>query len=106
MAMAFLRLALVLITVGISLCLVVIYLMARTLLRPARMTDGKAIYLLKRLSPEDLGLPFEGMQWRIIDEQTGQPMKIASWWIPSATSDRCAVLIHGYGDAKVGGIAW
>ena len=43
------------------------------------------------------------------DEQSraGQPLKLAAWWIPHpAAMGKCVVLIHGYGDAKVGAIAW
>ena len=45
--------------VAAGLCAILVYMMARHLLTPPRMTDGKAMYLLRRLTPEDLGLPFE-----------------------------------------------
>jgi uncharacterized protein len=100
-------LALVLVIVGAVLCAVLIYAMARMLLRPPRMTDGKAMYFLKRLSPEDLGLAFDEVSFDVRDERDGGKLKIAGWWIPAAMpSDRFALLIHGYADAKVGGIAW
>jgi len=41
------------------------------------------------------------------DEQTGAQLKIAAWWIPAEhPAPRTVVIVHGYGDAKVGGIAW
>src|SRR5688500_6788905 len=80
--------------------------MALMLLRPPRMTDGKAIFRLRRLSPGDLGLPFEDVTFTVRDER-GRPLKLAAWWIENTGArGRCAVLIHGYADAKVGGIAW
>jgi pimeloyl-ACP methyl ester carboxylesterase len=92
-----------------------ILLLARTLLHPERMNDGKATWVLKRLSPGDLKLNFEDLQFRVRDEQTGKPLDIAAWWIPAGgaggagggvTSTRTILLIHGYADAKVGAIAW
>src|SRR5512138_2516666 len=51
-----LLLAAVLLVLGALLAAAVITLMAWSLLRPPRMTDGKAAWVLKRLSPGDLGL--------------------------------------------------
>jgi pimeloyl-ACP methyl ester carboxylesterase len=83
-----------------------VVLMAEGLLRPPRMTDGKAVWVLRRLSPGDLGLVFEEVSFDVRDKQ-GKSLRIAAWWIPAAeTSDRCVVMIHGYADAKVGVIAW
>ena len=45
--------ALVLITSGLLLATALVVLMARTLLRPSRMTDAKATWVLQRLSPGD-----------------------------------------------------
>lgn len=93
-----------------ALCLllvVALWLMARMLLRPPRMTDGKAMYLLKRLSPGDLGLKFENTRFTVVDRANNKPIQLAAWWIPHpAAAGKCVVLIHGYGDAKVGAIAW
>jgi pimeloyl-ACP methyl ester carboxylesterase len=109
----------VLIASGVLLCLTLVILMARTLLRPARMTDAKATWVLKRLSPGDLGLFFEEERFTVRDEQTGRALNLAGWWIPagssakqpggnrsSASADGTIVVIHGYADAKVGAIAW
>jgi pimeloyl-ACP methyl ester carboxylesterase len=99
--------ALVLIASGVLLLGVIILLMARRLLQPERMTDWKATWLLKRLSPGDLGLGFEDLKFQIKDEQTGHPLKIAGWWIPAQpASQRTMLLLHGWADAKVGAIAW
>jgi uncharacterized protein len=104
---ALLSLVLVLLAVGLLTAGAVILLMARLLLRPPRMTDGKALYLLRRLSPNDLGLEFEPVEFVVRDEQSRRPLRLAGWWIPQANpSSKCAVMVHGYGDAKVGAIAW
>jgi pimeloyl-ACP methyl ester carboxylesterase len=106
---SFLLLAIVLAVVGVLLAAGVVYLMARTLVRPPRMTDGKAAWVLKRLSPGDLGLAYEETAFDVRDEAAGggRPLRLSAWWIPCPRpSDRCAVLLHGYADAKVGAIAW
>ena len=82
-------------------------LMAWTILRPPRMSAGKAIYRLRRLSPGDLGLRFEEEVFTVHDSQSGKPLNMAAWWIPAAIpSESCVILLHGYADAKVGAIAW
>ena len=103
----FIILALVMLAVGIATCGIMILIMARMLLRPRRMTDPRAIILLHRLSPADLGMEFEDVTFNVIDESKNAPLRIAGWWIPTPNSrGRCAVILHGYSDAKVGGIAW
>ena len=100
-------LGLVMAGIGIAASGAVIVIMARMLLRPKRMSDSRALVLLHRLSPADLGLEFENVSYQVIDEQSGGKLKIAGWWIPSGNvGGRCAVILHGYSDAKVGGIAW
>jgi pimeloyl-ACP methyl ester carboxylesterase len=104
---SFLTLTLLLVLVGGLLCAGVVVLLARSLLRPPRMSDGKAMWVLKRLSPGDLGLAFEETSFDLRDAATGSPLRIAGWWIPHpAAAGRCVVLLHGYADAKVGSIAW
>jgi pimeloyl-ACP methyl ester carboxylesterase len=89
------------------LCAGVVFGMAAMLLKPPRMTDGKATYVLQRLSPGDLGLGFEEVSFEVRDGRSGTPLKIAGWWIPPRRrTGKCALLLHGYGDAKVGAIAW
>jgi pimeloyl-ACP methyl ester carboxylesterase len=96
-----------LISAGALVCVLAIGLMARAILCPPRMNDGKAMYLLNRLSPGDLGLVFENENFRVRDPRTGNAMNLTGWWIPHPqAAGRCAVLIHGYADAKVGAIAW
>jgi len=104
---AFVPLIIVLLAAGVLWVVVVVYLMARALLRPPRMTDGKALYVLHRLTPRDVGLRFEPMTFQVRDEIHGRSLKLAAWWIPAATrSDKTVVLVHGYADAKVGALAW
>jgi pimeloyl-ACP methyl ester carboxylesterase len=95
-----------LLAVGIALVTLVCRLMARVLLSPPRMTDGRAAWILKRLSPSDLGMGFEEVSFSVHEEKTRQKLKIAAWWIPTGLSARTVVIVHGYADAKVGGIAW
>src|SRR5215471_5916604 len=105
----FLTLELILLIALLALICIVTFIMTHMLLSPPRMTDGKAAYLLKRLSPGDFGLHFQPVVFTVRDEQTPQrqPLKIAAWWIPHpAAAGKCVILIHGYGDAKVGAIAW
>ncbi len=93
--------------VGLALCAAIVWLLADGLIRPPRMTDGKAAWVLKRLSPGDLQLPFEEIDFAIRDAGSGAPLRIAAWWIPYTDArGRCAVFIHGFADAKVGSIAW
>lgn len=111
MVQGLLLLAVVLVALGALIAAATIFLMAWSLLRPPRMTDAKAVWLLQRLSPGDLGMPYEETMFRVRDQRTGETLHIAAWWIPcpaagGAETDRCVTLIHGYADAKVGAIAW
>jgi hypothetical protein len=91
---------------GVALCAAAIWLMAWSLAHPPKMSDGRALWVLRRLSPADLDLPFDEIFFQVRDEN-GKSLKIAAWWIPHPDAQgRCAILIHGYGDAKVGVIAW
>jgi pimeloyl-ACP methyl ester carboxylesterase len=101
-------LLLMLLLVGAALFAFVCLMMARALLSPPRMIGGQALWMLRRLTPDDLGLPFEEIWFDVRDEKSGQKIDIAAWWIPAATgqSDRCALIVHGYADSKIGGIAW
>ncbi|MGB7158445.1 MAG: alpha/beta hydrolase [Tepidisphaeraceae bacterium] len=98
------------------LCAGVVFGMANMLLKPERMTDGRATYVLQRLSPGDLGLPFEEVAFEVRDAAPrpgsgrasgGGKLKVKGWWIPSrGRTGKCVVALHGYRDAKVGAIAW
>src|SRR5438445_5337614 len=100
-------LLLVLLLTGVALVAVTCLMMARFLLSPPRMVAFQALWTLKRLGPEDLGLSYEDESFTVRDEAAGGTLKITAWWLPaSSKSDRCAVLVHGYADSKIGGIAW
>jgi len=100
-------LLLVLLGMGAVLWTALAMIMAWAILHPPRMSAGKAIYHLQRLSPGDLGLGFEDQPFTVIDTRSSGKLNIAAWWIPASNqSEKCVVLIHGYGDAKVGAIAW
>ncbi len=107
MALRYLILAIVMIGVGLAAAAGMTVILAFMLLRPKRMTDGRALAALRRLSPRDLGMEFETVSYQVIDESTGGKIKIAGWWIPTPESrGKSAIILHGYSDAKVGGIAW
>ncbi|MGD0463667.1 MAG: alpha/beta hydrolase [Tepidisphaeraceae bacterium] len=100
-------LALVMIAIALVFAGAGIVIMALMLLRPPRMKDARAIFLLQRLSPADLGMEFEDVSFQVIDQSDGGKLTIAGWWIANPDArGRCAVILHGYSDAKVGGIAW
>ena len=102
-----LTLLLMLLVVGLALVAGVSFAMAKVLLSPPRMTGGRALWILRRLSPSDIGLPSEDLTFVVRDERTNQNLKLAAYWIPAATaSTRCVMIIHGYADSKLGGIAW
>ena len=102
-----LTLILILLLAAAALVLLVAHFVGRLIVSPPRMTDGKAAWVLKRLSPGDLGLPFRPMTFSIRDHRTQRPLTLAAWWIPHPVpSGKCVILLHGYADAKVGAIAW
>jgi len=100
-------LAVVLLAVGIFWFFVVVIGMAQFLLRPLRMSAGRALVILNRLTPADLNLPYEEVRFTVHDRAGGGDLQLISWWIESKQpSSRCVILLHGYGDAKIGSIAW
>jgi pimeloyl-ACP methyl ester carboxylesterase len=102
-----LLLSAVLLAAGAAFAAAVVWLMARALLRPPRMTDGKAAWVLRRLSPGDLDLKYEDVTFDVRDGRSGRPLRMTAWWVPHpAARGKCVVLLHGYADAKVGAIAW
>lgn len=104
---SYLILAGVLLMGGLLITGATIAIMAISILRPPRMSDGKALWVLRRMSPGDLGLQFETVWFQVRDERSGNKISIAGWWIPCAPAEgRCVILLHGYADAKVGAIAW
>src|SRR5450631_1908791 len=99
----------VMLAIGTACYGIAVALMSQVLLRPRRMSDARALFHLKRLSPADLAMQFENVSFSVIDERDGKKLKLAGWWIPNSNAEargRCAIIVHGYGDAKVGGIAW
>ena len=74
----------VLMAAGAVLVTVAAYLMARALLQPLRMSDGRAAWR-QRLSPGDLQLEYYDLTYTVQDEASGKPLKIAAWWIPTSS---------------------
>jgi hypothetical protein len=100
-----LRLAVVLIFIGLVGLLAVSTLMALALLCPPRMTGGRAMFYLRRLTPQDLGISYEEINFPV--QFAGRRLRISSWWMPcDQPSHRCVIILHGYADSKIGGIAW
>lgn len=100
-------LVLVLLVGAVVLAAVLAWILAWVFVHPPRMTDGKAAWVLRRLSPGDLGLGFTPVWYEVRDEATGEKLQLAAWWVPAARDlGRTMVLIHGHADAKVGAIAW
>ena len=103
----YVSLVLLLLVAGAVLLLAVVHLMARALTRPPRMTDGKALSVLHRLTPKDVGLRFEPTTFEVRDIIAGGKLKLAAWWMPAdKPSEKTVILVHGYADAKVGALAW
>ena len=100
----------VLMVVGALVFGVVVLMMARFLLMPPRMTGGLAFWTLKRLTPRDLNLAYEELWFDVRDEAVGgrEVLKVAAWWIGARdpSCGRCVVIVHGYADSRIGGIAW
>jgi alpha-beta hydrolase superfamily lysophospholipase len=84
----FLALILVLLVAGALMAFAAVYLMARGLVRPPRMTDGKALHVLNRLTPRDLDLAYEDVRFEVRQEQTGDILRLAAWWIPGEARGR------------------
>jgi len=105
--LSYLTLILVLLLGGVVSAIAAIVIMALSLLRPPRMTDGKALWVLRRVSPLDVGLAYEDMNFTVRDESGGKALRITGWWInhPQAAG-QCVVMLHGYADAKIGAMAW
>jgi hypothetical protein len=107
MALRWLILAIVMVGVGLAAAVGMVVVLAIMLLRPKRMTDGRALAAMRRLSPRDLGMEYEDVSYQVIDESSGGKIRIAGWWISTPEArGKCAIILHGYSDAKVGGIAW
>ncbi|HZL34014.1 MAG TPA: alpha/beta hydrolase [Tepidisphaeraceae bacterium] len=115
---SYFMLALMILLMGALASAIAVTIMAFAILCPPRFTDGIAVWRLKRLSPGDLGLPFEDVQFNIRDQRDGRPLRLVGWWMPRpargphgnaappAGQGRCVVVLHDYGQAKVSVIEW
>ena len=98
--------------IGAALLLwaIAVVLMANARLRPPRMTDGKALFVLGRISPADLSLPYETDVFEVaevVDAPGRGKLLLHAWWIPHPLArGRCVILLHGYADARPGALAW
>jgi uncharacterized protein len=97
----------VVLTIGAAWAISVV-LLAWARVRPPRLTDARALVFLKRLSPDDLSLPFEVLQFQVPQHgESGAMIRLAAWFVPHAeAAGRTVILLHGYSDAKIGSAAW
>ena len=106
MPVAFTLIALLL-CAGALAWLAAVLLLAHGLCHPPRLTDGKALRILNRLSPADLNLHFTPLSLPGSNLFTSTTPMLAAWFVPAeAPSDRTVVIVHGYADAKVGSLAY
>ena len=106
----FVSLALVLLGTGAALGLASVIWSAWLMHRPARMAGGRALARLGRLTPADVGLRHEEMPFRVPDAaRPGRRIGLAAWWLPhpgGVQVERTCVIVHSYGDSKIGALAW
>jgi hypothetical protein len=72
----------VMFVVGAVLVIGTAWAIALSLLRPPRMSDGKALYVLRRMSPADIGLSYERVTFDVRDEAnrgSDQKISMAAW---------------------------
>jgi pimeloyl-ACP methyl ester carboxylesterase/uncharacterized protein YneF (UPF0154 family) len=98
---------------GVLLVWLAVREMRTMLLRPPRMTETKALRILQRIGPDDVGIAaFEEIPFRVYrgDEspERAQTLQIKSFWMPHPDPrvTRTCVLIHGFADSRVGALAW
>lgn len=104
--------ALILLALGGLLAGVVAWWLGRQLHRPPRMTGGRALARLGRLTPADVGMNYEPLAFDVPREPdmpaTGR-LRLMAWRLPHPAESvvtRTVVLLHGYGDSKIGALAW
>ncbi len=106
----FLWAGLFLVLIGVGVWLLATVLTAILVRRPPRLTPVRAAYRLGRSSPQDIGLAFEEETYEVEDvARPGRKLRLAAWWIPPPTDgprDTICVLLHSYGDARSGALAW
>lgn len=92
--------------IAASAWILAVVLLALARLRPPRLTEIRALYLLKRMTPQDLGLAFEPRPFTV-HRANGKSLRLAAWMVhhPEAAG-RMVVVVHGYADAKIGAAAW
>ncbi len=90
-----------------------VYLTARALVMPPRMSDAKALRVLGRLTPADLHWAYTQERFSVMRSGIGPGrggstarLVMSGWWVVSPGASRTVVVIHGYADAKVGALAW
>ena len=101
--------ALALLLAGAATWAAVVFWTARAIHQPPRMTGGRAWARLGRMTPGDLGFDFEDEVYDVPDAATpGGRIRLAAWWLPrpGGSLGRTCVLLHGYGDARAGALAW
>ncbi len=92
------------IVVSAWITLVLLMMLAR--LFPPRLSRIRALLLLGRATPRDIGFEYE--ESRLEVHPPGLPPVTLSTWLvrPSPPSQQTIVLLHGYADASPGAAAW
>lgn len=96
--------------VGLLVGLTVFLWTARLMHRPPRLTPPRALGRLGRSSPADLGIAFE--EWALeLPDASGRSrrLRVPAWWCPCpgpVCCRRTVLLLHAYGDARSGSLAW
>ena len=99
---------LMLLLLGAATWAAAVWWTAAAIHRPPRMVGGRAWARLGRTSPADLGLRFVDEPRDVPDAaRPAESIRLAAWWLPHPrVSRRTCVLLHGYGDARAGALAW
>lgn len=85
--------------------LVTLAVTVRARLRPPRLTALKALFLLGRAGPRDMGFEAEAIEFE--SSVYARPVKLAAWYVahPEARG-RLVIVLHGYADSSAGACAW
>ncbi|MEL7237605.1 MAG: alpha/beta fold hydrolase [Planctomycetota bacterium] len=96
--------------VGLTATAIVFVWTARLMHRPPRLTPPRALGRLGRSSPADLGIAFEDWSCELPDvSDRASRLHTPAWWCPlpgPMACKRTVVLLHAYGDARSGALAW
>ena len=83
----------------------IVVVAARARQFPPRLSALKALFLLGRAGPRDMG--FAATPFQFTSNAYGRPVQLAGWFVPHPdASGRLVLIIHGYADSSAGACAW